>query len=123
MAKDILYYVNEYRASLGLPALQILSEASDQATRHSIEMANHVTAFGHDGFDERINNISKKIGIVHASAENVAYGKLTARQVVNLWLHSPGHKQNIEGNYFLTGIGVAKDKTGVVYYTQIFLRK
>ena len=123
MVKNILYYINQYRASIGLPALQMISEASVEATKHSVEMANRTTTFGHDGYDERIDNIVKKIGFVHASAENVAYGKLTAKEVVDLWLNSPGHKKNIEGNYALTGIGTAKDTDGVVYYTQIFLRK
>ncbi len=123
MTKDILYYINQDRASIDLPALQLINEASSEATKHSAEMANRTTAFGHDGFDERIDNVVKKIGIVHASAENVAYGKLTAKEVVDLWLNSPGHKKNIEGNYALTGIGVAKDADGIVFYTQIFLRK
>jgi uncharacterized protein YkwD len=123
MDKSILYYINQYRASVGLPALQMISEASVQATKHSVEMANHTVPFGHDGYDERITNIVKKIGSVHASAENVAYGKLTAKEVVDLWLNSPEHKKNIEGNYELTGIGIAKDLDGVIFYTQIFLHK
>jgi uncharacterized protein YkwD len=123
MEKDILSYINQYRESIGLPVLQMISAASKQATQHSIDMANRTTPFGHDGFDERIDNITKKIGFVHASAENVAYGKLTAKEVVDLWLNSPGHKKNIEGDYALTGIGIAKDADGVVFYTQIFLRK
>src|SRR2546423_14104812 len=69
MEKDVFYYINQYRASIGLPALQMISAASDQATEHSIDMANRTTTFGHDGFDERIDNIVKKIGFVHASAE------------------------------------------------------
>jgi uncharacterized protein YkwD len=123
MEKEILYYINQYRESIALPALQMISTASEQATQHSIDMANRSVPFGHDGFDERIDNITGKIGFVHASAENVALGKLTAKEVVDLWLNSPGHKKNIEGNYALTGIGVAKDTDGVVFYTQIFLRK
>jgi uncharacterized protein YkwD len=123
MEKDILNYINQYRASIGLAALQIISAASEQATQHSIEMANRTSPFGHEGFDGRIDNIVKKIGFVHASAENVAYGKLTAKEVVDLWLNSPGHKKNIEGNYGLTGIGLAKDAEGLLFYTQIFLRK
>jgi uncharacterized protein YkwD len=123
MGNDILYYINQHRASIGLPPLQMTGAATEQATRHSIEMADRSTPFGHDGFDTRIDNIQRKIGFVHASAENVAYGKLTAQEVVGLWLNSPGHKKNIEGNYTLTGIGLAKDADGLVFYTQIFLRK
>jgi uncharacterized protein YkwD len=123
MEKDILYYINQYRSSIGLPSLQMVNAATEQATKHSIDMANRSMPFGHEGFDQRIDNIVKKIGFVHASAENVAYGKLTAKEVVDLWLNSPGHKKNIEGNYVLTGIGLAKDADGIVFYTQIFLRK
>ena len=123
MEKDILYYINQYRNSIGLSSLQILNAATEQATEHSMDMANRTTPFGHEGFDDRIDHIVKKIGFVHASAENVAYGKLTAKEVVDLWLHSPGHKKNIEGNYALTGIGLATGADGIVFYTQIFLRK
>jgi len=123
MEKDILYYINQYRSSIGLPALQKIRAATEQATQHSIDMANRAIPFGHDGFDERMDNIAKKIGFVHATAENVAYGKLTAKEVVDLWLNSPGHKKNIEGNYTLTGIGLAKDADSLVFYTEIFLRK
>src|SRR4051794_35361712 len=62
MEKNILYYINQYRASKDLPALQLITEVSTQATKHSIEMATRTTPFGHDGFDERIDNIVKKIG-------------------------------------------------------------
>ena len=31
--------------------------------------------------------------------ENVAAGQMTAREVVDGWLNSPGHKKNIEGRF------------------------
>ncbi len=121
--QDILYYVNQHRKSVGLPSLQPVAIASEEADKHSMDMAKKVTAFGHEGFDERITYISKQIGTLAAAAENVAYGELTAQQVVDGWLHSAGHKKNIEGDYSLTGIGVEKDSKGTIFYTQIFLRK
>lgn len=123
MEKNILYYVNQHRHEMGKADLKMIDPASDVATQHSANMAAHRTAFGHDGFENRVAAIGKQIGDVHAAAENVAYGELTAQEVVNGWLHSPGHKKNIEGDYVLTGIGVAKDKNGTIFYTQIFLRK
>ncbi len=45
-----------------------------------------------------------------------------AEIVVKQWLLSPGHRQNIRGNYNLTGIGVARDERGRPYYTQMFVR-
>jgi len=123
ITKSILDYVNEYRHSKGLSLLQSLDIASKQAYIHSKEMANRETGFGHEGFDQRMQNIKQNIGWITASAENVAYGQLSAKEVVKGWLNSPGHKKNIEGNYSFTGIGVYKDRKGIIFFTQIFLRK
>jgi len=123
MNDAILYYINQHRKSLGLVPLKFTEVASIQALKHSEDMAERRTGFGHEGFEERIKKISQKLGRIPAAAENVAYGKLTAKEVVNGWLHSPGHKKNIEGNYTLTGIGVSKNSSDVLFFTQLFLRK
>lgn len=124
MEKGILYYVNEHRKSIGKPALQMLDAANAQAAIHSRNMAQKKTPFSHDGFETRVATINKQTASNYGgAAENVAYGEMTAEEVVDGWLHSPGHKKNIEGNYNLTGIGVSKDRNGTVFYTQIFLRK
>lgn len=120
---DILFYINQYRTSIGKPTLQMINAASEAATVHSLDMAKGIVPFGHEGFKTRIANIQTSFGSVHAAAENVAYGMLTAKSVVNGWLNSPPHKKNIEGDYTLTGIGIAKDKEGSIYFTQIFLLK
>jgi uncharacterized protein YkwD len=78
--------------------------------------------FGHDGFHERIDRIKGKVGFVSLAGENVASGPMSAREVVDGWLHSPGHRRNIEGDFRLTGIGVATAKNGMVYFTQIFIK-
>jgi uncharacterized protein YkwD len=125
MEISILNYINDYRHSKGLASLQIVDAATQQAYNHSKEMATGRTGFGHDGFDQRIQAIKQNIGAeyIPASAENVAEGQLSAKEVVKGWLNSPGHKRNIEGNYNLTGIGVYKDREGTIYFTQIFLRR
>ncbi len=122
MEKDILYFVNEYRQSIRKTSLSLLAAASTEAYIHSKNMATGKTRFGHDGFSERVDRIKQSAGWISASAENVASGRLTAREVVKGWLNSPGHKKNIEGNYVFTGIGVYTDKKGTVFFTQIFLR-
>jgi len=60
----------------------------------------------------------------HTVGENIAYGTgtLTARQVVRLWMHSPGHRANILDRDF-TAIGIAAWRsadTGRTYVTQDF---
>ncbi len=123
MVKDILMYVNQHRKSVGLPPLQLIDAATTESVKHSADMAFRRMPFGHDGFDDRMNAISKNIGQVSAMAENVAYGHLDAKAVVELWINSPGHKKNMEGNYNFTGIGLAQTKDGTIYFTQIFIRK
>ena len=120
LVDDILDYVNEYRAKKGLPALQMNTVISAVAEKHSDNMARKKTAFGHDGFEDRVKSISQKLGAFRRSAENVAYGNLNAREVVDIWLKSPGHRRNIEGNYTVTGIGTASTSDGTIFFTQIF---
>jgi uncharacterized protein YkwD len=118
----ILIFVNEYRRSKGLPALQPNSFISSVALGHSRDMLTGKSAFGHDGFRDRITKISARLGKLHVAAENVASGPMSAREVVDGWLHSPGHRRNIEGDFRLTGIGVATRSDGMIYFTQIFVR-
>ena len=119
---DILRYVNEHRRSIGLKPLQANSYISSVALGHSKDMLTHKMPFGHDGFDQRIDLIRKHLGPLHVAAENVAEGPMSAREVVDGWLHSPGHRRNIEGDFRLTGIGVATAANGNVYFTQIFTK-
>ena len=119
----VLFYINEYRQQHGLSKLQMDNHIVAQAKKHSMEMANHSVPFGHKGFSQRIVTLRSQIKNAGAGGENVAFNYKTARQVVSNWVLSPGHKRNIVGHYNLTGIGVARDKQGRIYYTQIFILK
>lgn len=119
----VLFYINEYRQKHGLSKLTMDKKIVIQAQKHSQDMANHRMPFGHQGFGKRIANLRRQIKNVGGGAENVAYNYKTAKIVVSGWIKSPGHRRNIVGNYHLTGIGVARDKQGRLYYTQIFLQK
>lgn len=123
MNRDILQYVNEYRQIKGLAPLQMNTVISVVAEGHSKTMADKKRPFGHEGFESRVKAIREQLGLIRSSAENVAYGNLTAREVVNGWIKSPGHRKNIEGSFSLTGIGVSRDKNGTMYFTQIFAAK
>ncbi len=117
--------INAYRASKGLPALTLNSVITAEARTHSRNMSSGTTAFGHDGFDDRVNTISKSIQLVSAG-ENVAFVEGAAdpaADAVEGWINSTGHRQNIEGDYNLTGIGVVRNAQGRYYFTQIFVRE
>lgn len=121
MEKDILYYVNQHREEIGKPPLKLAPIITEEAIDHSKDMAKHKVSFGHDGFEDRVAIINRKLKPYHAVGENVAYGQLSAEKVVQLWLKSAGHRKNIEGDYNLTGIGISQDKNGTIYYTQMFI--
>ncbi len=119
----ILNEINAYRAKEGLSQLKVNSFIAEQARQHSREMADRSIPFGHDRFGERKEKILAKYSDgCYAIAENVACSDSGLKRIVPLWLHSPGHRKNIEGNFGLTGVGVVRDNHGRVYVTQIFLR-
>jgi uncharacterized protein YkwD len=122
MSADILRYVNQHRRAMGLSALRPDSFISSVALDHSRNMLSGKTPFGHTGFNQRIEVLRNHLGPLHVAAENVASGPMSAREVVDGWLHSPGHRRNIEGDFRLTGIGLARRADGMIYFTQIFVR-
>lgn len=120
--EDILFYVNKDRKSKGLTPLRLNDVESGFAAEHSRNMASGKVPFGHQGLTTRAKKIRKKLGGITAVGENVASGQMTAKEAVEGWLNSPGHKRNIEGDFTMTGIGWAKDKRGMIYFTQIFTK-
>ncbi|HJU45610.1 MAG TPA: CAP domain-containing protein [Chitinophagaceae bacterium] len=120
LEEQILELINRHRKTKGLPALQYNYVIATVAREHTMNMATKRVAFGHGGFSARSKYIRSKISGVMVVAENVAFGSMTAEEVVKGWLNSPPHKKNIEGNFRLTGIGVARDVKSTLYFTQIF---
>lgn len=121
LEQSVFEQINQYRASKGMSPLTRNTKIDSQARSHSQDMANGNTPFGHQDFSNRV----KSIGIAYSgAAENVAYNqgyKDPATQAVQGWLNSLGHKKNIEGNYSQTGIGVAANSKGEIYFTEIFI--
>ncbi len=116
--------VNAYRASRGLPSLKWNESIAEQARRHSEDMASGAVGFGHEGFDARMHQLVKRV-MWTSVAENV-FMLLNmsdpAAVAVGGWIDSPGHRQNIEGDYNLTGLGIARAENGSLYFTQIFVK-
>lgn len=122
LIKDILYYTNEFRASKGLPPLKLESYCSLLAQKHSDNMASGKVAFGHDQFEIRNDAVTLKFHGVSGVGENVAYGNLDAKGVVDGWIKSPGHRRNMLGDFNMIGIGAAP-KGRITYFTQFFVKK
>ncbi|MEG4023591.1 CAP domain-containing protein [Microcoleus sp. S13C4] len=122
LEKAVNQQINQYRSSKKLPPLSIDPRISQIARIHSENMANGKVRFSHDGFEGR----AKAITIPYQSvAENVAYNfgfSDPVRNAVEGWIKSDGHRKNMEGQFNVTGIGVAKNAKGEYYFTQLFVR-
>lgn len=60
----------------------------------------------------------------YAAGENIAMGQPTAQAVMTAWMNSTGHRANIlNPQYNEIGVGVAKTSSGVIYWTQEFIRR
>jgi uncharacterized protein YkwD len=118
--------VNQHRTRMRLPPFQYDERIAAIAREHSQAMADHRRPFSHDGFDARTHAILAFIDY-HGVAENVAYDNRTGPALGTLmvqgWINSPPHLQNIQGAYDVAGIGVARSADGFVYATQIFVKR
>ena len=114
--------VNQYRQQVGLRTLSLKSEISAVARQHSQNMADKVVSFGHEEFQKRTDEIKTQI-MFKRTSENVAMNNspIPAQVAVRGWINSEGHKKNMEGDYDLTGVGIARSRNGSWYFTQIFV--
>ncbi|MCR8632939.1 CAP domain-containing protein [Paenibacillus radicis (ex Xue et al. 2023)] len=106
-ASQVVTLVNQERAKAGVKALISDSSLSSMALAKAKDMYNnhyfdHTSPTYGSPFD-----MMKSYGIKYSYAgENIAMGQRTPQEVMNSWMNSPGHRQNIlSPNY--TKIGVA----------------
>lgn len=121
MERQVVDLVNDYRRSRGRPALRSNPALQDEAEGHSLNMARGRVPLSHRGFDERIRKVREKTGVKGRSGENVAEGYDTAREVVDAWIKSPGHRRHLLGDFDLTGVGIVRSRDGKLYFTQLFI--
>lgn len=117
--------INQFRRLRNLPPLALDERISQQARLHSQRMANGSVPFSHDGFEQRGRSIEQVI-TNHGISENVAYNQGYADPIAEAlqgWIASEGHRRNLEGQFDLTGIGVAQNSRGQFFFTQIFVRR
>jgi uncharacterized protein YkwD len=104
LAHRIHQQVNAFRREHALKPLALDPLISDEARKHSAEMARIGKTISHRGFDARLENIEKRLPL-RAAAENVAAAKGDsdpARTVVEGWTKSAGHRDR---GPFQAGVG------------------
>jgi uncharacterized protein YkwD len=107
--------LNRERAARGLPALNQNALLDAASLEHSQDMVGrryfeHTTPDGRD-VRARLRAVGYSRGFSASTGENIAYGygaKSTPAAIVQLWMHSPGHRADILRPAFNEiGIGIA----------------
>ncbi len=122
---QVVQMINDERINQGFPPLKTWDALTLCARLHSQNMADELVAFGHDGFDDRYDEMHEQTFCTRF-AENVAYSfnvKDPLKTAVKGWMNSPGHRKNILGEYEETAVGIAYSKEGKFYITQLFATK
>jgi uncharacterized protein YkwD len=110
---EILADTNASRAAHGLPALKLNPSLNAVSQKWSQSMADNGYMAHNPYYLEQIPSGWR------GAAENVAYG-FSVSSVTDAWMNSEGHRRNILGSYTDIGIGVYKDDSGTIWYTQNF---
>ncbi|MEZ4268901.1 MAG: CAP domain-containing protein [Myxococcota bacterium] len=127
LAAEILALVNAERDAQGAAPLQPNATLAIAATAHSEEMAR-LQYFGHQSpvsahprFTHRIKEAGvTRYGIASENLAKSAARPSAAKDLLDLWLKSPGHRDALlNPAYQLSGVGVWSDGT-YVYATQLF---
>ena len=123
--KEVVRLVNVERSKRGLKELSFNTQLSNVATLKSQDMIDqnyfsHTSPTYGSPFD-----MMKQFNISYRTAgENIAMGQKTPAEVVNAWMNSQGHRENIlNSNFTEIGVGVAKSSNGTLYWTQMFIGK
>lgn len=125
MEQSVYEQINKHRESKGLPPLVLDAWLTQQAREHSEAMAKGDISFEREILDQLNQRIIKTGPYQNAGTAigmNLGYAN-PAQANVNNWRTSiiiDTHAA-INGEYELTGVGVAMNLKGEYYFTQIFL--
>jgi uncharacterized YkwD family protein len=120
----VLELVNRERGKKGLQMLKGNSELTRVARKKCQDMINK-NYFAHQSptYGSPFQMMEAEGIRFSAAGENIAKGQRTAEEVMSAWMNSPGHRSNIMSPvYTELGVGMAKDKNGNIYWTQLFIK-
>lgn len=118
---EIMELINAYRINAGLNALSEHNTVKAVAYTHTDYMVEEANV-SHDNFFLRQQSLEANAN-ANIVSENVAYGFNSAASVVNAWLNSPSHRDNIEGDYTDFDVSAEQNDEGKWYFTNIFIKR
>ena len=117
---QLLFIINDHRASMGQSALKHSAVAYHYANDHTDYMIQK-GVLSHDNFNDRASSLSADTDAEEV-AENVAQDYASAMEAFMGWMSSENHRSTMESDFTHTAISVKKGPDGNLYYTQIFYR-
>ena len=117
---EMLARVNAERRKAGAPPLSSNSRLDLAAQRHAEDMLAR-DYFAHQSPEGKtVRERARAAGYDwRAIGENIAEGQLAAAEVMETWMHSPGHRRNILDKGFRElGVGLALGRSGDGYQTK-----
>jgi uncharacterized protein YkwD len=121
LMSEVVTMTNQQRHANGCGQLVVDPELTIASIRQSLYMARTglFTHVWRDGTTFVVR--SHAAGYAEPSGENIAWGYRTAAEVMDAWMASPGHRENILNcGARSIGTGVAYGPNGMPYYTQVF---
>jgi uncharacterized protein YkwD len=110
--QKLLELHNKERSLKGLNLFIPNDNLTFYAQNHAEIMANHNSLYHSD-----ISDLLKKFNLV---GENIAFGQEDEKDVLNSWMHSTGHRENILNEQFKQiGFGVSP-KNNRLYWVTVF---
>jgi uncharacterized YkwD family protein/spore coat assembly protein SafA len=122
---EVIRLVNQERTSRGLNPLKANWQLS-RVARYKSEDMRDCNYFSHTSptYGSPFEMIRAFQVQFTAAAENIAAGQATAKAVVEGWMNSPGHRQNImNASYAEIGVGYAAGGSYGHYWAQMFIRR
>jgi uncharacterized YkwD family protein len=120
--REVVRLVNIERAKKGLQPLKISEKLSKVARTKSQDMKdNHYFSHESPTYGSPFDML-KHFGVSYQTAgENIAAGQPTAAAVVDGWMNSQGHRENIlHPSYTHIGVGYVSGGDYGTYWTQLF---
>jgi len=120
---QVIDLVNAERQRARCPQVRLDEQLRTAARGHSADMAKHET-MSHEGSDGSSPwDRAEEAGYDAALSENVAMGYATAEAVMEAWMKSQGHRDNILNcEAKAVGVGLARAVDTTAYWTQMFGR-
>jgi len=124
--RTLVELVNAERSEAGVPPLKRISLLDEAARYHTTDLAQD-NYFAHDTFDRVDNDLewvcswSDRIRGFYPSGswlgENIAAGAATPQAAMELWMNSPGHRENIlHPEFWEIGVGVYSGSGDYFHY-------